>query len=244
MVNSRYEYVKKFEEEEKLLKDTFICVNVKTLDFDQFCIDHKFLNPFDDRIIRLNAECARHVMEDFTDIDISYGFMGEFSFIFKRTTATFNRRRDKILTNLTSLFASTFAYRWSKYFSFPIQYPPSFISTITLFPRLRIVKDYLLWRQELSAVECLNLYTINVLERSGKSHEESLEIVKNTNESEKNEILFKNGINFNSLPDWHKRGKILFREKKIYESSDNFATKKANFWEKHKKLLRPANSTK
>ena len=242
MVNSRYEYVKKFEEEEKLLKDTFICVNVNTADFDQFCIDHKLSQPYDDRIIRLYAECARHVMEDFADIDVSYGFKGEFSFIFKRTTSTFNRRRDKIITNLTSLFASTFAYRWSKYFSDQFKYPPSFVATVTLFPRLRIVKDFLLWRQELSAVECLNSYTTTVLERSGKIHQESIDIVNSSNESEKNEILFMNGINFMSLPDCHKRGKILFREKKIYESSDNFAVKKANFWDKHKKLLRTAGS--
>lgn len=238
MVNSRFEYVKQFEAEEKLLNDTFICVTINMLDFDQFCIDHNLFLPYDNRIIRLNTESARHVLQDFAEIDICHGFRNEFSFIFKRTAVVFSRRRDKILTNVTSLYTSTFTYHWSKYFDFRMKYPPNFVSKITLFPRLRLVKDYLLWKQELAASQCLSLYSMNVLERSGLSKENAQAQILSADIVGMNEILFKNGINFNSLPDWHKRGKTLFKEKKIIETSDDFASQKSDFWKKHKKLLK------
>ena len=255
MVNSRFEYVKQFEAEEKLLRDTFICVDINATDFDKFCIDHNFLSPFDDRIIKLNAMCARHVMEDFSDIDICFGFECEFSFIFKRTTEIFNRRRDKILTNLVSLFASTFTYKWGDFFKEEkLKYPPTFFASITLFPRLRTVKDYLLFQQLKATQKCANKYATNVLERMLKYHckielPSKIDIVLNTEEdiqklldtlcfSDINEIFFHHGINFNSLPDWHKRGKLLFRNKKIIETSDDLSSKKKDFWKKNKKLLK------
>ncbi|OHS95279.1 putative tRNA(His) guanylyltransferase [Tritrichomonas foetus] len=239
MVNSRFEYVKQFEAEEKLLRDTFICVDVHATDFDQFCIDHNFLAPYDDRIIRLNAACARNVMNDFGDIDVCFGCDGEFSFIFRRSSTVFNRRRDKLLTNLVSLFVSTFAYQWKQFFNdSEMKYPPNFVSTIKLFPRLRIVKDYLLFLQLKATKNCQDKYSIHILERSGMTKESALEWLKDASLMDINEMMFKNGINFNFLPDWHKRGKILFREKKIIEISDDLSSQKPDFWKKHKKLLK------
>ena len=235
MVNSRFEYVKQFESEDFLLPETYIVVNVNSKNIEQFNQDHPISQPFDNRLIRLFSRSARHVMEDFTDIDISFIFQDSFTFIFNRTSTTFNRRRDKILTNLISLLSSTIVYNWKEYFDDEIKmkYPILFVGSIELVSRKRNIIKYLKDKQMLAVECCIDLYTNEVMKRNGKISDEKLSF------SDKNEYLFKNGINFNFFPPWHRRGKVLVRDKKIIECSDDLTVNvKNNFWKKHKNILK------
>ena len=61
-------------------------------------------------------KAAKEVMKSFTDIVIAYGESDEYSFVFKKSTKVFNRREDKILSCVLSLFSSSYVFYFSKYF--------------------------------------------------------------------------------------------------------------------------------
>jgi tRNA(His) guanylyltransferase len=233
MVNSRFEYVREFEREERLLPDTFIIAEVQGSGFKPFCSRLPIARPYDDRLIRLFAAAARETMDNFADIELAYGFSDSHYFIFKRSSTVFNRRRDKILSNVISLFVAAFVFQWPRFFEFPLSEPPDFVGRIIVIPRRRILKDFLIAKQRDSAMDCIREYTAHVLLRAGRSPAEAGDLSFN----DQNELLFTHGINFNSLPAWHKRGKILIREKRIIETSDDVSSVKPDFWKKHPKLF-------
>ena len=102
-------------------------------------------------------KAAKEVMKSFTDIVIAYGESDEYSFVFKKSAKVFNRREDKILSCVLSLFSSSYVFYFSKYFG--NEQPkkiPSFDGRIVLYPTIEDLKNYLSWRQ----VDCHinNLY--------------------------------------------------------------------------------------
>ena len=91
---------------------------------------------------------AKEVMMSFSDIIISYGQSDEYSFVFKKSARLFNRREDKILSCLISLFSSSYALNFSQYFGNqkPLK-TPSFDGRIVLYPSIEDLQAYLSWRQ-------------------------------------------------------------------------------------------------
>ena len=157
MANSKYQYVKDFEIEKALLKNTYIVVRIDGKGFSKFTDTHNFIKPNDERGIGLMNTAAKAVMNSFTDIIIAYGQSDEYSFVFKKSSNTYNRREDKILTTVVSLFTSSYIFNWNEFFQdVELQYPPSFDARIVLYPSLQNLMDYLSWRQ----VDCHinNLY--------------------------------------------------------------------------------------
>jgi tRNA(His) 5'-end guanylyltransferase len=58
----------------------------------------------------------------------------------------------------------------------------------------------------------LNGHCYWTLRRLGKSVAEATRFLEHLSVADKNELLFSNGINFNDLPNWQKRGVGLFWE--------------------------------
>ena len=112
--------------------------------------------------------------------------------MFKKNAKLFNRREDKILSCVLSLFSSSYVFYFSKYFqTTPLKTIPSFDARIVLYPSLEDLKAYLSWRQ----VDCHinNLYntTFWALINQGKlTNTEAHAKLKGTLAAEKNEILF------------------------------------------------------
>merc|ERR1712079_3668 len=87
-------------------------------------------------------------MTEFNEIILSYGQSDEYSFVFRPDTGVYSRRRDKIVTNIVSLFASSYVFHWPDLFpSSTLLYPPSFDGRAVLYPTVRNMRDYLSWRQ-------------------------------------------------------------------------------------------------
>ena len=62
------------------------------------------------------------------------------------------------MTNVVSLFSSSFTMLWPRYFSTQdLQYAPAFDARVVLYPSDQNLKDYLSWRQA-DCETCL-LYT-------------------------------------------------------------------------------------
>lgn len=68
------------------------------------------------------------------------------------------------------------------------------------------VQDYFLWRQEDAHRNSLNAHCYWMLRKQGKSVAEATKALEGQSVAFKNELLFQNGINFDKLPSWQKRG--------------------------------------
>ena len=148
MANSKFEYVKKFEQSTTLLPNTFMVVRIDGRGFTGFTNMHGFEKPNDIRGLQLMNKCAKEVMKSFTEITIAYGDSDEYSFVFKKSAKVFNRREDKILSTVLSLFSTSYVFFWSKYFTDQkLLKVPSFDARVVLYPSLEDMQNYLSWRQ-------------------------------------------------------------------------------------------------
>ncbi|KAI8900664.1 tRNAHis guanylyltransferase-domain-containing protein [Globomyces pollinis-pini] len=210
MACSKFEYVKAFEQTQTLLKNTFIVVRVDGRSFHSFTKIHSYLKPNDQRGIDLMNHAAKSVMEEFMDISLAYGQSDEYSFLFKRDTTLFNRRSDKIISNLVSLFTASFVQNWNVYFpDSPLQSLPCFDARCVLYPTNQNVQDYFSWRQADCHIN--NLYntafwTLVQHEKNPITEREAEAILKKLDSGGKNELLFQNGLNYNNIDAVYRKG--------------------------------------
>lgn len=92
MVNSKYEYVRKFETSDKLLPNTWIVIRLDGCGFHKFSSIHEFEKPNDVRALNLMNEAASVTMKAFPDIILAYGNSDEYSFVFQKTCHLYERR--------------------------------------------------------------------------------------------------------------------------------------------------------
>ncbi|WAR21882.1 THG1-like protein [Mya arenaria] len=217
MAKSKFEYVKQFETEDRLLPNCWIVVRIDGKGFHRFSEQHNYIKPNDDRALDLMSKAAETVMEEFKDIVLGYGQSDEYSFVFKKSTNVYNRRASKLATNVVSLFASSFVYFWPRYFGTQMmQYPPAFDSRTVIYPTDKNLRDYLSWRQADCHIN--NLYNTcfwKLIQEKGLTPAQSQERLKGTMSSDKNELLYKEfEINYNNLSALHRKGTIIIRTPK------------------------------
>jgi tRNA(His) guanylyltransferase len=148
MAKSRFEYVKHFELDDRILPATYIVVRVDGRGFSKFTDAHGYLKPNDSRGLALMLECAAQVMKEWGECIIAFGESDEFSFVFPPQASAFGRRSSKLSTGIVSLFASSFVMYWSKFFpDKELLFPPAFDARCVAYPTKEIVCDYLKWRQ-------------------------------------------------------------------------------------------------
>lgn len=215
--------------------------------FHKFTTAHDFEKPNDLRGLNLMNYAASCVMKEFNEIILAYGQSDEYSFVFHRSASVYNRRASKILSNVNSLFTSSYVFYWDRFFKTEkLKYPPCFDARIVLYPTEENLKDYLSWRQ--ADVHINNLYNTCFwkLVQKGLTNSEAEERLRGTVSGDKNEILFSEfGINYNNLPPMFRKGTILLtkqikidgdRKKKmpipIYDDLI-----KEKFWKDHDELL-------
>ncbi|KAF2401840.1 putative tRNAHis guanylyltransferase [Trichodelitschia bisporula] len=214
MANSKYEYVREFEQSDALLKNTWIVVRIDGRGFHKFSAKYEFEKPTDKRAIDLMNGAAAAVMKELPDVVLGYGCSDEFSFVFHKDCALFERRSSKLMTTVASTFTAYYVLLWPEYFpgvrlSVPL---PTFDGRTVCYPSVENLRDYLSWRQ----VDCHinNLYNTTfwaLIQRSGIDAREAEQRLSGTLSSDKNEILFQLGINYNNEPEMFKKGTVLYR---------------------------------
>ncbi|RYC65336.1 hypothetical protein CHU98_g883 [Xylaria longipes] len=80
MANSRFEYVKQFEQSDSLLPNTWIVIRIDGRGFTKLCAKYDFHKPNDVRALNLMNAAAKAVMTELPDITIAYGVSDEYSF--------------------------------------------------------------------------------------------------------------------------------------------------------------------
>lgn len=147
MAKSKFEYVRNFEYEDKLLPNCWIVVRLDGKGFHKFSTKHNFDKPNDFKGLNLMNKAAVRVMQEFKDISIAFGESDEYTFVFRKDTEIFNRRGSKIMSYVNSLFSTSYVFYWKEYFDFDMLYPPMFDARIVLYPTDQNLRDYLSWRQ-------------------------------------------------------------------------------------------------
>mmetsp|Transcript_15978 Transcript_15978/g.34684 ORF Transcript_15978/g.34684 Transcript_15978/m.34684 type:complete len:259 (+) Transcript_15978:1126-1902(+) len=219
MANSRFEYVKSFELDDKLIPRCWVVIRLDGKGFTKFSEAHKFQKPNDDRALHLMNAAARSLMLEQPDIVLGYGESDEFSFVLKKSTNLYNRRSSKLTSVLVSMFTAAYVHRWSEYFpEKPLQYLPAFDARAVVYPTDTILRDYIAWRQADCHINNQYNTCFWALVHSGKTPTEAQSILKGTLTEHKNELLHSQfGLNYASLPEMYRKGSVLVRRRMLVE---------------------------
>lgn len=159
---------------------------------------HAFKRPFDEQFRDLMIETTKHLMN--CGFKVIYGFTesDEISLLFDLNITTFSRKLRK--------YNSVLAGEASAKFSVLLGDIGVFDCRISQLPRQQDVIDYFRWRNEDAHRNALNAHCYWLLRKKGETPKEATKEIEGKSTSFKNELLFANGINFNDLPSWQKRG--------------------------------------
>lgn len=158
----------------------------------------KFEAPFDVRFRDMMTETVKALMN--YGFRVVYGFTesDEISLLFHPEEDTFGRKVRKYNSLLAGVASAAFSAQVGQQAVFDCRMVP--------LPTIERVQDYFLWRQEDAHRNSLNSHCYWMLRKQGKSVEEATKTLEGKSVAFKNELLFQNGINYDKLPSWQKRG--------------------------------------
>ncbi|KAG6199084.1 Glucose-responsive transcription factor [Claviceps purpurea] len=222
MANSKFEYVRNFEQTDSLLPNTWIVVRIDGRAFTKMCAKYGFEKPNDRRALDLMNAAAKAVVTDLPESVIAYGVSDEYSFVFHKSCNLFERRASKLVSTIVSTFTANYVYSWGTYFpDTPLSFPlPTFDGRAVCYPSVQNLRDYLSWRQ----VDCHinNLYNTTfwlLIQLGGLDNKEAERTLAGTLAADKNEILFSRfNINYNNEPEIFKKGSVIFRDYELVDA--------------------------
>lgn len=163
----------------------------------------RFEKPFDLKFHGLMVQTAQALLEEMHGI-YAYTESDEISVLFRPDWDFFDRSLEKVVSISASIASATFTHA--------AEVVTNFDSRVWLGADKSQVLDYFSWRQA-DATRCaLNGWCYWTLRKLGKTAAEATAEVDRQSVAFKNELLFQNGINFNELPSWQRRGTGLYWE--------------------------------
>lgn len=155
--------------------------------------------PFDPRFHDAMMHTMRKLMID-SGFHMVYGYTqsDEISLLFHIDDRTFAHKERKLL----SLLASEASVAFSMY----VGHAAVFDCRLVPLPGLENVVDYFRWRQEDAHRNSLDSHCYWMLRKQGLSAFEAQKRISGISMSDKNKLLFSNGINYNVLPSWQRLG--------------------------------------
>lgn len=157
-----------------------------------------FERPFDEKFRDLMIETVKHLMNCGFQVIYAYTESDEISLLFDLDTAVFSRKTRK--------YNSILAGEASAKFSVLLGDIGAFDCRISQLPRKQDVLDYFRWRNEDAHRNSLNAHCYWMLRNKGFSAKNATKEIEGKSVAFKNELLFKEGLNFNDFPKWQKRG--------------------------------------
>jgi tRNA(His) guanylyltransferase len=171
---------------------SFTKLTKKTLNFEK---------PFDIRFRDIMVNITKHLMTSF-NFAFGYTQSDEISLLFKKDEALFDRK----LRKLNSVLAGEASAKAS----LELGCMAVFDCRISQLPTLNLIDDYFSWRMEDAHRNALNSHCYWLLRSEGLSPSKASSQLEKAKVSEKNELLFQRGLNFNEFPAWQKRGTALY----------------------------------
>jgi tRNA(His) guanylyltransferase len=165
---------------------------------------HEFEAPFDERFRDMMLATVEYLMNIGIEITYAYTQSDEISLLFAYEEMTFNRK----LRKLNSILAGEASAK----FSFQLGDIACFDCRISQLPSKEEVVNYFRWRSEDAHRNALNAHCYWSLRRDGHSATEATTAMNRLSVADKNELLFRYGINFNQVLNWQKRGMGIYWE--------------------------------
>jgi tRNA(His) 5'-end guanylyltransferase len=165
---------------------------------------HKFDAPYDVKFRDMMVQTVEHLMSCGFNVIYGYTQSDEISLLLDLSDNTFERKERKL--------NSVLAGEASAKFSLLLGSLGSFDCRVSQLPTADLVVDYFRWRNEDAHRNALNSHCYWSLRKEGKAPDDVASELSGVTVADKNELLFKKGINFNDLPNWQKRGIGLYWE--------------------------------
>lgn len=158
----------------------------------------KFEAPFD-RVFRDHMVATlQHLMQSGFKVVYGYTQSDEISLLLDLEDVTFDRK----LRKLNSVLAGEASAKLSSL----LGTVAAFDCRISQLPNINLVVDYFRWRNSDAHRNALSAHSYWMLRKQGLSGRSANSKIEHLTTAGKNELLFENGINFNDLPSWQKRG--------------------------------------
>ncbi|MBR0098078.1 MAG: guanylyltransferase [Synergistaceae bacterium] len=157
-----------------------------------------FEAPFDIKFRDMMIETVKSLMNYGFRVLYGYTESDEISLLFHPDENNFARKIRKYNSILAGVASASFSISLGKQAVFDCRMIP--------LPTLERGQDYFQWRQEDAHRNSLNSHCYWLLRKQGKSVTEATDMLAGKSVAFKNELLFQNGINFDNLPSWQKRG--------------------------------------
>ena len=182
-----------------VMPDVYIVVRLDGRGFTRLVREvHSFEAPYDIRFRDYMLATVERLMNCGFNVVYGYTQSDEISLLFHLGEATFGRKERKINSVLAGEASSAFALQLGS--------QACFDSRVCQLPNRKSVVDYFRWRQEDAHRNALNSHCYWKLRSLGESAGAATNHLSGLSVSDKNELLYQNGINFNELPAWQKRG--------------------------------------
>ena len=161
-----------------------------------------FEAPFDERFRDLMVDTTKHLMNCGFKVMYGYTESDEISLLFDPGIDVFGRKIRKYNSILAGEASAKFTLLFGELAVFDCR--------ICQLPEKKTVIDYFRWRNEDAHRNALNAHCYWMLRKEGYDKAGATAYIEGKNISEKNELLFSRGINFNELPAWQRRGIGLY----------------------------------
>ena len=182
--------------------ENYTIIRVDGRSFSRFTAEH-YEKPFDPKFHQAMVKTTERLVQEFQAL---YGYTesDEISIFLGKDWDFFDRELEKTIS-LTAAVASSA-------FTLATGFEAHFDSRVWISGQAGSVIDYFRWRQADAARCALNGWTYWTLRQQGLSAKAATERLSGSGPADKNELLFQNGINFNEVPLWQRRGTGLYWE--------------------------------
>ncbi|OVE55941.1 tRNA(His) guanylyltransferase Thg1 family protein [Chryseobacterium mucoviscidosis] len=196
--------------EQYILPENFMIVRLDGRGFTRLTKEKLSLEkPFDLKFGQAMIDTTKHLFTIGFRVLYGYTQSDEISLLIHKDDQTFSRKVRKI--------NSVLAGEASAFLSLQFQEICVFDCRTISIPNREMIADYFCWRQEDSHRNSLSAYCYWTLRNNGFNAKQTTERIERMSQSDKNELLFQYGINYNDLPSWQKRGVGIFNREVIQQ---------------------------
>jgi tRNA(His) guanylyltransferase len=164
--------------------------------FSRFTEQH-FDKPFDPRFSDLMVTTAEAVLTELGG-RFAYTESDEISVLFDPGLDLFGRGVEKLVSISAGIATAAFTHAAAT--------PAHFDARLWVGAGIGDVVDYFSWRQADAARAALNGWCYWTLRKAGESAQQATAALEGASTADKNELLYRHGINFNDTPAWQRRG--------------------------------------
>lgn len=182
-----------------VLPEVYIVARIDGRNFTKLTKEaHPFQTPFDSQFRDYMVTTVQHLMNCGFNVVYGYTESDEISLLFDIHETAFSRKHRK--------YNSILAGEASAKFSLLLGSLATFDCRLSELPNKQLVVDYFRWRSEDAHRNALNAHCYWKLRADNYGKAQATKTLQGMSTAEKNELLFRYGINFNDVPQWQKRG--------------------------------------